>query len=140
MPLKQCSVFALFVFVFPLDSLSRSLTPFFYLPPQPLPPPFLVSCAAALAPLSLFTSCPLFIHPSLPPVLPSSPSLALSAVQHSDYHSSHRVRPDSQILLSSLLHHLLLEGAAPGRKEAGDGEEGQEGVDGREMEMKRDGE
>lgn len=31
-------------------------------------------------------------------------------MQHSDYHSSHRVRPDSQILLSTILHHLLLEG------------------------------
>ena len=72
---------------------------------------------AALAPLSLYL---------MPPFPPSPPSLSLpcslssfslSAVQHSDYHSSHRVRPDSQILLSTILHHLLLGGAMERERE-----------------------
>lgn len=83
----------------------------------------------ALAPLSLYPM-PLSL-PLLSPCLSLAPSLlSLSAVQHSDYHSSHRVRPDSQILLSTLLHHLLLVGAVErerlrqrkerrGRKEGG---------------------
>lgn len=55
--------------------------------------------------------CPRFL-PLLPACLSLAPSLlSFAAVQHSDYHSTHRVRPDSQILLSTLLHHLLLEGA-----------------------------
>lgn len=77
-----------------------------------LPPSFLLPHL----PPSPSISCPL----SLPPRLSLAPSLlSLSAVQHSDYHSSHRVRPDSQILLSTLLHHLLLEG---GTEREGGGE------------------
>lgn len=81
-------------------------------------------------PLLIFFSCP-FIStaalapPYMPPFLPLLPvshsltplsSFSLSAVQHGDYHSTHRVRPDSQILLSTILHHLLLVGAMEGEK------------------------
>ncbi len=116
--LNFCNPFFLsFFFFFPsllclplrLFSLSHSLA----LPPLISPLPLYFAPYFLLQHLPPFpsTSCPLS-PPCLSPCLSLSPSLlSLSAVQHSDYHSSHRVRPDSQILLSTLLHHLLLEGA-----------------------------
>lgn len=69
---------------------------------------------AALAPPPLHAPFP----PSSPRLSLPHPlsSFSLSAVQHGDYHSTHRVRPDSQILLSTILHHLLLVGAMEGEK------------------------
>lgn len=98
-------------FSLPPFSLSRSLALCVSTPPPPRTLICPLISTAALAPLFLYLIPP--IPPSSPFLLLSlSPSLLfLSAVQHSDYHSSHRVRPDSQILLSTLLHHLLLEGA-----------------------------
>lgn len=66
-------------------------------------------------------TCPPSFHAPFPPSSrclslphPSLPSLSLQC--SSDYHSTHRVRPDSQILLSTILHHLLLVGATEGGK------------------------
>lgn len=118
--LKHCSISVIrsFFLLYP----SPHISPFSL-------PPFSLSRSLALCvstPPTHFNLPPHFYCRTCPPFsLPHTPSpslfslslslspslLFLSAVQHSDYHSSHRVRPDSQILLSTLLHHLLLEGA-----------------------------
>lgn len=86
--------------------------------------------SVALSPPFPSIPCPRFL-PLLPACLSLAPSLlSFAAVQHSDYHSTHRVRPDSQILLSTLLHHLLLEGATEReseREEDGGKEQGRLG-------------
>lgn len=83
-------------------------------PPLPDTHPHTLFCPhssiAALASHSIYPM-PLSLSLLSPSLSLTSSLLSFSAVQHSDYHSSHRVRPDSQILLSTLLHHLLLEGA-----------------------------
>lgn len=93
--------------------------------------PQFTSLTVLVYPCLFFFFAPLCLLPHLPPpyiplflpllpvshsLTPSLPSLSLSAVHHGDYHSTHRVRPDSQILLSTILHHLLLVGATEGEK------------------------